>query len=44
VDDQRVWVRWISASEGKKFADTVIEMTSELKKLGPNKLREEWAL
>ena len=44
VDDQRVWVRWISASEGKKFADTVIEMTSELKKLGPSKLRDEWAL
>ena len=44
LDDRRVWVRWISASEGKKFADTVTEMTAELKKMGPSSLREEWAL
>jgi F420-non-reducing hydrogenase iron-sulfur subunit len=44
LDERRVWVRWISASEGKKFADTVTEMTVELKKMGPSKLREEWAL
>ena len=44
LDERRVWVRWISASEGKKFADTVTEMTAELKKMGPSKLREEWAL
>jgi F420-non-reducing hydrogenase iron-sulfur subunit len=44
LDERRVWVRWISASEGKKFADTVTEMTEELKRIGPSKLREEWAL
>jgi F420-non-reducing hydrogenase iron-sulfur subunit len=44
LDERRVWVRWISASEGKKFAETVTEFVEELKKLGPSKFREEWAL
>ncbi len=37
IDRQRVWFRFISASEGKKFADTVSEMVQTLKDLGPNK-------
>lgn len=35
-EKERVWLRWISASEGKKFASTVTEMVEHLKKLGPN--------
>ncbi|MCX7769691.1 MAG: hydrogenase iron-sulfur subunit [Proteobacteria bacterium] len=35
-NEDRVWLRWISASEGKKFANTVTEMVEYLKKLGPN--------
>lgn len=27
----RVWLRWISASEGKLFADTIMEMTDALR-------------
>jgi len=42
LDEKRLWVRWISASEGKKFAETVTEMTEELRKMGPSKFREEW--
>jgi F420-non-reducing hydrogenase iron-sulfur subunit len=41
-EEQRVWLRWISASEGQKFADTVIEMVSALKEMGPNPLRTSW--
>jgi F420-non-reducing hydrogenase iron-sulfur subunit len=37
-----VWFRFISASEGKRFAETVQEMVDELKKLGPNPLRRRW--
>lgn len=44
LDEERVWVRWISASEGKKFAETVREMTEALEKKGPNRFRWEWAL
>jgi F420-non-reducing hydrogenase iron-sulfur subunit len=36
---ERVWLRWISASEGRYFADTVTEMVAKLKELGPNPLK-----
>lgn len=38
-EEDRVWLRWISASEGKKFASTVKEMVDYLKKKGPNPLK-----
>jgi F420-non-reducing hydrogenase iron-sulfur subunit len=38
----RVWLRWISASEGGKFASTISEMVSFLKKEGPNPLNNIW--
>ena len=34
-DKERVWLRWISASEGAQFAETVREMTSKLTEKGP---------
>jgi len=34
----RVLLRWISASEGQRFAETVKEFVEKLKKLGPNPL------
>lgn len=43
LDDDRVWLRWISASEGDKFARTIKEMVEELKKKGPNPLTDKWA-
>jgi len=44
MDDQRVWLRWISASEGQRFAETVTEMVAALRQLGPNPLRENWSV
>jgi len=44
LDDDRVWIRWISASEGRRYADTISEMTSHLKKLGPNPVKKYWSL
>jgi F420-non-reducing hydrogenase iron-sulfur subunit len=38
-DEERVWLRWISASEAKYFADTVKEMVASLKEKGPNPLK-----
>ncbi|MFZ5918753.1 MAG: hydrogenase iron-sulfur subunit [Chloroflexota bacterium] len=35
----RVWLRWISASEGQYFADTVAEMVGFLKEKGPSPLK-----
>jgi len=44
LDPDRVWLRWISASEGKLFADTITEMVQVLKDKGPNPAREAWAI
>lgn len=44
LEPDRIWFRFISASEGKVFADTVAEMTAQLKKLGPNPLAKEWTV
>ena len=41
-DEERVWLRWISASEGHLFAETVTEMVETLKEKGPNPLKELW--
>ncbi len=42
LEDRRVRLEWISASEGQKFADTVNEMVKEAKALGPNPFKKEW--
>jgi F420-non-reducing hydrogenase iron-sulfur subunit len=44
LDPDRVWLRWISASEGKLFADTITEMVQALKEKGPSPMREAWAI
>ncbi|MFX1571125.1 MAG: hydrogenase iron-sulfur subunit [Promethearchaeota archaeon] len=35
INPERFMRKWISASEGKLFADTITEFTKKLKKLGP---------
>jgi F420-non-reducing hydrogenase iron-sulfur subunit len=35
IEDERVRLEWVSASEGDRFASIVNEMTEEVKKLGP---------
>jgi F420-non-reducing hydrogenase iron-sulfur subunit len=43
-DEDRVWLRWISASEGRLFADTVEEMVEALRTKGPNPLKGVWSI
>ena len=35
IEEERVRLNWISASEGDRFAQLVNEMTAEVKRLGP---------
>ena len=35
IDPQRIRMSWVSASEGRKFADVITEVTEDIKKLGP---------
>jgi F420-non-reducing hydrogenase iron-sulfur subunit len=44
MDEERVWLRWISASEGRLFADTITAMVAHLKAKGPNPARQTWNL
>ena len=44
LEEDRVLLRWISASEGQRFADTISEFTAKLKEMGPNPMRGEWAV
>jgi F420-non-reducing hydrogenase iron-sulfur subunit len=41
VEPNRVRFEFISASEGQKFAQVVTDFVEELKKMGPNPLREK---
>jgi len=38
----RVWLRWISASEGRLFAETINEMTQAVTKMGPVEFKSDW--
>ncbi len=35
IEDERVRLDWVSASEGDRFAGIVNEMTEQIRKLGP---------
>jgi len=38
IEDERVRLEWVSASEGDRFAAIVNEMTEQVRKLGPFKV------
>jgi F420-non-reducing hydrogenase iron-sulfur subunit len=44
LEPERVWLRWISASEGQYFADTVQSMVAAIKEMGPSPLRRQWSI
>ena len=39
IEDERVRLEWVSASEGKRFADIVDDMTERLRELGPSPIK-----
>ncbi|TET81167.1 MAG: hydrogenase iron-sulfur subunit, partial [Candidatus Heimdallarchaeota archaeon] len=42
IEPDRVRMTWVSAAEGRKYADVVREVTEDIKKLGPmTKFRRE---
>lgn len=43
-DDSRVMLRWISASEGNKFAETISEFVELLKEKGPSQIKKRWSI
>lgn len=46
MDKERIRLEWISASEGKEFAELVNEFSNKIKEIGKSKVKktmEEWA-
>ena len=44
LDERRLKLTWIGASEGVDFAATIREMVAEIKQLGPNEVREKMVI
>jgi F420-non-reducing hydrogenase iron-sulfur subunit len=44
IERERLWLRWISASEGGLFAETVREMVETLKAKGPSPVQTRMML
>jgi F420-non-reducing hydrogenase iron-sulfur subunit len=42
LDEDRVWLRWISASDGVLFREIMFEMVEALKAKGPNSMKQPW--
>ena len=40
LEPDRVWLEWVSASEGAKWAETVRAFTERIRELGPNPLKK----
>jgi len=40
LEPDRVWLKWISASEGARWSETVREFTDRIRELGPNPLKK----
>jgi F420-non-reducing hydrogenase iron-sulfur subunit len=41
IDPRRVRLEWISAAEGKKYAETMDEFTEQIRALGPLHLKDK---
>jgi F420-non-reducing hydrogenase iron-sulfur subunit len=39
IERERVRLEWVSASEGQRFADVVRQMTEDVRRLGPCRVR-----
>ncbi|MHA1478611.1 MAG: hydrogenase iron-sulfur subunit [Promethearchaeota archaeon] len=37
MNENRVRLEWVSASEGKRFSELITEFTNQIKELGPLK-------
>ena len=41
IEEERVRLEWVSASEGARFAEIVNDMTEQTRKLGPSRVRAQ---
>jgi F420-non-reducing hydrogenase iron-sulfur subunit len=41
IEEERVRLEWVSASEGVRFAEIVADMTEKVRKLGPSQIKPQ---
>jgi len=44
LEEDRIRVKWISAAEGKKFAEVMTEFTEDIREKGPNPVKDSIAM
>ena len=44
IENERVQLEWVSASEGRRFAEVVDKLTEQIRELGPCRVRSGLAL
>ena len=42
LEQERIYLEWISASEGRKFVEKITEFTEKLRKMGVSELSQNW--
>ena len=41
IERDRLWLRWVAASEGNMFAETVAQFTAKLREMGPSPVAKQ---
>jgi F420-non-reducing hydrogenase iron-sulfur subunit len=39
IEEDRLWLEWVSAAEGPRFAEVITDFTNHIKRLGPSRLK-----
>ena len=39
IEQDRLYLEWVSSAEGPKFAEVITEFTNRIKELGPSRLK-----
>jgi F420-non-reducing hydrogenase iron-sulfur subunit len=42
LQKERLNLKWISASEGRKFAEAATKMTEDIRQIGPSPMKREF--
>jgi F420-non-reducing hydrogenase iron-sulfur subunit len=39
IEEDRLWLEWVSAAEGPRFAEVITDFTNHIQRLGPSRLK-----
>ena len=44
IERERLYLEWVSAAEGPRFAEEITKFTEKIRALGPLNWRDQWAV